>query len=121
VKLVVVERESTGLMEFLRAWPDRASSALSLVEVPRALRRGGRGAPERQRARRLFARLAIIDVDRRVVAAAAGFDPPELRTLDAIHLATALVLGEELAGFVTYDRRLASAAARLDLVVHAPA
>jgi hypothetical protein len=62
-----------------------------------------------------------VDVDRRVLTAAAALDPPAVRTLDAIHLATALALREELAALVTYDRRLATAAAQLRLDVLAPA
>jgi predicted nucleic acid-binding protein len=121
VKLVVAEPESTALVQFLHARPERASSALALVEVPRALRRAGLGTAERQRARRLLTRVALIDVDRRILAVAAALDPPGLRTLDAIHLAAALALGEDLDGFVTYDRRLAEAAERIDLEVVAPA
>ena len=121
VKLVVSEPESGALLDFLRLRPERVSSALSLVEVPRALRRAGFGTAERRRARRLLTRLALIDVDHRILTAAAGFEPPELRTLDAIHLAAALAVGDELEGFVTYDRRLAHAAGRLDVDVVAPA
>jgi predicted nucleic acid-binding protein len=120
VKLIVVEPESTALFEFLRARPDRASSILSLVEVPRALRRISGTATDRRRARRVLGGLYIVDLDRRILAAAAAFDPPAVRALDAIHLATALALGEDLAELVTYDRRLASAAARIDLAVLAP-
>ncbi|MGH7393340.1 MAG: type II toxin-antitoxin system VapC family toxin [Candidatus Rokuibacteriota bacterium] len=120
VKLVVAEPESDALMEFLRARPDRVSSALSLVEVPRALRRARFGSPERQRARRLLARLALVDVDRRILGAAAAFESPELRTLDAIHLATALAVREDLSELVTYDRRLAMAAGRADVEVLSP-
>jgi predicted nucleic acid-binding protein len=121
VKLIVSEPESAALIEFLRGRPDRVSSALSLVEVPRALRRARFGAAERQRARRLLTRIALLDVDRRILATAAAFEPPELRTLDAIHLATALAVGDDLDGFVTYDRRLAAAAGRVDLQILAPA
>ena len=121
VKLVVAEPESNALIELLRDWPDRVSSALSLAEVPRALRHARFGTAERHRARRLLARLALVDVDRRILAAAAALDPPELRTLDAIHLATALTVREDLAALVTYDRRLATAAERVDLEVLAPA
>ena len=121
VKLVVAEPESGALIAFLRAWPDRLTSTLSLVEIPRALRRAGFGAPERQRARRVLARLALVEVDRRILATAATLDPPALRTLDAIHLATALAVREDLAGLVTYDHRLAAAAARADLDVLVPA
>ncbi|MGH7356108.1 MAG: type II toxin-antitoxin system VapC family toxin [Candidatus Rokuibacteriota bacterium] len=121
VKLVVLEPESDALIALIRAWPDRLSSALSLAEVQRALRRERYGGAERRRAQRLFARLALVEVDRRILTAAAALDPPELRTLDAIHLATALAVGEDLRGLVTYDRRLAAAAERVDLEVLAPA
>jgi len=121
VKLVVTEPESRALMETLRAWPDRISSALALAEVPRALRRAGFGAAERRRARDVLARVALVDVDRRILAAAAALDPATLRTLDAIHLATALALREDLGGLITYDRRLTAAAERAHVEVLAPA
>lgn len=121
VKLVVTEPESTALMELLRARPDRVSSAVALTEVPRALRRAGFGTRERRRARELLARVALVDTDRRILAAAAALDPPTLRTLDAIHLATALAVREDLAALITYDRRLRAAAERAHLDVLAPA
>jgi predicted nucleic acid-binding protein len=120
VKLIVSEPESGALLAFLKSWPDRLSSALSLTEVPRALRRAQFGGAARRRAQRLLARLALVDVDRRILSAAVALEPPSLRTLDAIHLATALVVREDLAGLVTYDRRLAAAAERFDLEVLAP-
>ena len=120
VKIVVAEPESDALLAFLRSRPDRLSSALSLTEVPRALRRARFGGAVKRRAQRLLRRLALIDVDRRILAAAAALEPTDLRTLDAIHLATALVVREDLTGLVTYDRRLAAAAERLDLEVVAP-
>ncbi len=121
VKLVVREPESTVLAEFLRDHSDRVSSALALTEVPRALRRAGFGTAERRRAREVLTRVALVEVDRRVLAAAAVLDPPTLRTLDAIHLAAALTLRDDLAALVTYDRRLAAAAKRADIEVRAPA
>lgn len=120
VKLVVTEPESSALMEFLRSQSDRVSSAVALTEVPRALRRAGFGASERRRSREVMARIALVDVDRRILAAAAALDPPALRTLDAIHLATALAVREDLAAIVTYDRRLAAAAERAHLEVSVP-
>lgn len=121
VKLVVREPESTVLAAFLRVHSDRVTSALALTEVPRALRRAGFGTAERRRAREVLTRVALVDVDRRALAAAATLDPPTLRTLDAIHLATALTLRDDLAVLVTYDRRLAAAAQRADIEVLAPA
>jgi predicted nucleic acid-binding protein len=121
VKLVVLEPESTALHEFLRHRPTRLSSGLAEVEVPRALRRAGFDAPELRRAVALLARINLVGVDRAILRAAAALAPPALRSLDAIHLATALSLGQDLAGIVTYDQRLAEAAADLALDVWAPA
>ena len=69
----------------------------------------------------MLTRIALVDVDRRILAAAAALEPVDLRTLDAIHLATALAVREELDVLVTYDRRLRAAAERADLGVEAPA
>jgi predicted nucleic acid-binding protein len=121
VKLVVLEPESTALTDLLRRRPDRVTSAIALTEVPRALRRAGFGARERRRAHEVLARVGLLEVDRRVLASAAVLDPPVLRTLDAIHVATALTIREELDGLVTYDVRLAAAAERARLEVLAPA
>lgn len=121
VKLIVTEPESAALTELLRAWPDRISSALALTEVPRALRRAGFGNPERSRARQVLTRVNLVEVDRRILAAAASLDPPTLRTLDAIHVATALAVREDLGVVVSYDLRLSVAAQRAQLEVLAPA
>lgn len=121
VKLIVTEPESAALTELLRAWPDRISSALALTEVPRALRRAGFGNPERSRARQVLTRVNLVEVDRRILAAAVSLDPPTLRTLDAIHVATALAVREDLGGVVSYDLRLSAAAQRAQLEVLAPA
>ena len=120
VKLVVAEPESPVLADFLRGWSERVSSSVALTEVPRALRRAGFGVSERRRAREVMARIALVDVDRRILVAAAALDPPALRTLDAIHLATALAVREDLAAIVTYERRLAAAAERVHLEVSVP-
>ena len=120
VKLVVAEPESSALAAFLRGRSERVSSTVALAEVPLALRRAGFGASERRRSREVLARIALVDVDRRILAAAAALDPSELRTLDAIHLATALAVREDVEALVTYDRRLAAAAARAHLEVSAP-
>jgi predicted nucleic acid-binding protein len=120
VKLVVTEPGSDALMAMLDAWPDRVSSALVLTEVPRALRRAGFGRSERRRADEIISRVALIDLDKPILSVAASVDPPALRTLDAIHLATAMALGEDLSGLVTYDARLSAAARRANLAVFAP-
>ena len=100
VKLVVAEPETPALLQFLAEWPHRVSSALARVEVLRAVKRTRAGPAVRRRASRVLARVALIRIDDSVLAGAARVAPPELRTLDAIHLATAQSL-DDLAGIVT--------------------
>jgi uncharacterized protein len=121
VKLVVLEPESRALIECLGAWPRRVSSALALTELPRALERAGLGAAAHRRAREVLGRINLVDVDRRILTTAASLEPSALRTLDAIHLATALMVREDLDLVVTYDRRLRAAAERARIDVMAPA
>lgn len=71
-------------------------------------------------ARRVVAHVALIKVDDRVLKAAAQLDPPTVRSLDAIHLASALRLGDSLTAFVSYDARQLEAAASLGLPVTSP-
>jgi predicted nucleic acid-binding protein len=120
VKLVVAEPETPALFAFLAAWPHRVSSALARVEVLRAVKRAAAGPAVRRRATRVLARVALVRIDDSVLTVAARVAPPELRTLDAIHLATARSL-DDLAGIVTYDLRLVRAALRARLKVWSPA
>ncbi len=69
----------------------------------------------------MLGRVTLIEMDSPILEAAALVDPAGLRSLDAIHLATALSLGEELGALVTYDARLADAARTHGLTVFAPA
>jgi len=121
VKMVVDEQESAALSVMLRSWPDRASSSLVLAEVPRALSRMGARAAGLARAERVLERIALIRIDVDILKAAGRLPFPKLRTLDAVHLASALSLGTELHGIVTYDLRLAEAATDSGLEVLAPA
>jgi predicted nucleic acid-binding protein len=120
VKLVLPEPETGALMGFLAAWPDRLSSALARVEVLRALRRARANRAARRRAHRILSHVALIRIDDVVLDAAARLGPPELRSLDAIHLATARSVQDGLAGIVTYDPRLARAAVRSRVKVWSP-
>lgn len=117
VKLVIQEAESNALRRFLRATSSRATSGLAQVEVVRAVRRYD--PTEVPRAARLFRDMFVLSVDDNLRPAGA-LDPIELRTLDAVHLATARTFGEELAGIVTYDDRMARAAAATGITVFAP-
>ena len=65
--------------------------------------------------------IEVIEVDAGIATAAAAIGPPTLRTLDAIHLASALSILPELDAFVTYDDRLAEAARAIGLPVMRPA
>lgn len=118
VKLVVVEPESSALRRYLAGEPERASCVLARAEVIRAVR--VHGPTTVSRAQRLLQRLNLVEVDDELLDAAAALDPRVLRSLDAIHVAAAQLLGEELTAVVTYDRRMASAAALLDLNVTSP-
>lgn len=120
MKLAAREPESDALFEFAREWPDRVSSQLARVEVQRALRRAGAPPALRRRAEDVLARIALVRMDEAVLVAASRLDPPDLGSLDAIHLATALSLGSELKAFVTYDRRLLQAAKNAKLSTASP-
>jgi uncharacterized protein len=115
VKLVREERETDALIEELTRWPERISSVVGAIEV----RRAGRRATHGDRADAVIAELALLPLDERVVQLAVS-SAPELRTLDAIHLATALTIRGDLAAFCCYDRRLSEAAAGAGLTVVAP-
>jgi predicted nucleic acid-binding protein len=65
--------------------------------------------------------LQLVEVDAHISTAAASVEPPSLRALDALHLASALALGAELDVLVTYDVRLADAARAAGIEVVAPA
>ena len=80
----------------------------------------GHGAAALTRARRLLQRLSLVQIDEELLDAAAAVDPRVLRSLDAIHLAAAQLFGDELTAIVTYDRRMAAAAALVDLAAVAP-
>jgi predicted nucleic acid-binding protein len=119
VKLLVREAETTALRRRLRDWPHRASSALLRVELLRTVRRAG--LPRlMQGARRQLASIDLIRLDDDLLERAAEIEPSSARSLDAIHLATALGLGSDLAAVVTYDARTTAAAQALGLPVIAP-
>jgi hypothetical protein len=117
VKLVVREPESAALRRYLLRRRPVVASALARAEVLRALLPAGEEAVAR--GRRVLGSLDLLRVNDRVLDAAGLLRPPALRSLDAIHLATARQLGAELRALVTYDDRMAEAAAGLGFrVVH---
>ena len=118
VKLIIAEAESTALRRYLRRRPERVSSALARVEVIRAVRLHGGAAVTR--ARQVLRRLDLLYLDDELLEDAATLDAGILRSLDAIHLAAARTLGDELTAIVTYDERMRAAAERLGVPVDAP-
>ena len=121
VKLVQRETESDALRRFLRRHraDQRVTSALARVEVVRAVLTGGPAALAQ--ARRQLSRLDQILLSAELLDRAATLAPRvQLRSLDAIHLAAAQVVGADLRAVVTYDRRMAEAAQDLGLAVETP-
>ena len=119
-KLVVREQETPFLRAWLAAREEVAWSASSLtrVEVVRAVARVQAAAVPT--ARRLLAGMDLVPLSPDLLEVAADLEPPSLRSLDAVHLATALSLGSALDAFVVYDERLALAATDAGLPVVTP-
>ena len=120
VKLIVDEPETGALREWLAVEArEPVSCDLARTELLRVVRRT---APDRAvAARRLREAVTLTQVTTAVFEQAGRLDPASLRSLDAIHLAAALDLGDDLDGLVTYDSVLARAAASAGIEVTAPA
>jgi len=118
VKLAVAERESAALRRYLRGCTPLVASALARTEVARALLPLGLAAV--QRGHDVLTRIELIRVTDRILLEAGSLLPADLRSLDAIHLATMRQLGESLRRLVTYDNRMASAALEFAIATVAP-
>jgi predicted nucleic acid-binding protein len=121
VKLVEQEAQSAALRQYLRRHrsDDRVTSALACVEVVRAV--SGGGARAIGHARRTLARVDQINLDRSLLDEAATLAPSALlRSIDAVHLASARLLGSDLRAVVTYDERMVAAASGLRMPVERP-
>ncbi len=121
MKLVRSEEETTALIDWLEHVPDEPviTSELGRVEVLRAARRLGDESVTAQ-ARTVIAEFDLIPLDRTVQDLACDIADPPLRTSDALHLASALMVREHLSAFVAYDHRLAIAARDAGLEVATP-
>lgn len=118
VKLVIAEPESGALRRSLRRQRPHITSALARTEVARATMPFGTEAVTRGEA--VLRRVEVVRVNDRILRLAGSLEPAELRSLDAIHLATAQLIGTELKWIITYDERMAHAATALGLSVRAP-
>ncbi|MBU6362714.1 MAG: type II toxin-antitoxin system VapC family toxin [Acidobacteria bacterium] len=119
VKAPLGERDARALAAAADEWGMRASSAILRVEATRAAARVGTPAVEAVGA--ALRRVVLVPVDDEVLDIAAHVADPGVRSLDAIHLATALSLGDDLGVLLTYDARMAEAARSLGLPVESPA
>lgn len=120
VKLIRHEPSTAAVVGWLneRTGVPLVSSVLVQVEVPRALRRTAPAALAAVPT--TLARLCRLEVDATVRATAASFLDPNMRCLDAIHLTTAMQVGSQLDGFVTYDSTLLGLAELGRLAVASP-
>jgi predicted nucleic acid-binding protein len=120
LKLVRAEADSATLTSWLADRPDTplVSSALAEVEVLRACRRIDERLINVGRA--VLAVLDVVPIDGEVLGAAAELPDPALRSLDALHLASALALDPDLETFVAYDARILAAARAAGLEVAQP-
>jgi len=109
VKLVLREPEESSLRVEMANWEGYVSSVLLGVEAIRACSR--HRSEYAQDARRWLLDVALLPLGDGLLDEAASLRPPGLRSLDALHLATALSVREEIGAFVTYDERLGAAAA----------
>lgn len=121
VKLVHAETESAALRAWLaeRAETGWISSVLTEVESFRALARYVPEAAARLPA--VLDQIDLIDLDPPVRILAQTVRPAAVRSLDAVHLGTALHVRQALTSFVTYDKRLLEAAVAAGLPADAPA
>jgi uncharacterized protein len=122
IKLAVAEDRSRQMRRWADAEETRSgalwSSDLLRTEALRAARRVSEEALEATRDR--LDRTALMTITSDTFQRAGELDPAVLRSLDALHLASALGLGDDLEGVVTYDVRMAEAAKALGLTVVAP-
>ena len=119
MKLVLSEDETEALVDYLDERRTRlATSIVAEVEVGRAVGAAGGGAREEELADRVLGQCMRLALEAPVLAAARGVEPAALRSLDAIHLASAVYLEPD--AMLVYDRRLADAARAAGLEVLAP-
>jgi predicted nucleic acid-binding protein len=119
MKLVVEEPESWALADAL-AGDQLISSEICRVELGRVLQRLGLGQGAERLVRGVVERIELLRLDDQILDRASEVGPTDLRSLDAIHLASALAIGRELDAVVTYDRRLAAAAEEAGFAVMSP-
>ncbi|HQF96516.1 MAG TPA: type II toxin-antitoxin system VapC family toxin [Microthrixaceae bacterium] len=118
-KLVVSEAGSTSLRRWIAALDEPVvSSDLLRTELLRAVRR--RKPSAMTQARAVLDSITLTDMPTSLFERAALLEPIGLRSLDALHIAAALDLGDELSAVVTYDDRMVEAIEALGLIARSP-
>jgi uncharacterized protein len=121
VKLAVAEAESQALREFLTRYDDGlVSSSLIVVEMRRAALRSGDPITALDATKTFLESIRLVRISDAILQRAGTLMPATLRSLDAIHLATALSLGAMIEGFVCYDNGLCGAALNQGIEVSSP-
>lgn len=118
VKLVVEEPDSRAMNRWFVESSRVMTSRVGLIET---LRASGRRAHDPAHREQVIRDIEVLELNPAISIVAAQLKPEGLRTLDAIHVASALALGSELDAFVTYDDRMAEAARAIGLPVVRPA
>ena len=116
-KVILIEADSAALRAFLSRHPIRFTNRVAQVEVARAVARlRAEAAPVDD----AFEKVEVLELTESLAISAGSIGPGGLRSLDAIHLASALSLGSEVEAFVTYDLKQADAARAAGLHVVSP-
>ena len=118
VKLVIAEAETGGMERWFAESERLLTSVIGIIETRRAV---GRRRHDSARLAYVIRSVEVIALGERIAEQAAAIAPSSVRTLDAIHLATALSLDQDLDAFLTYDDRMAEAARALGIPVVVPA
>lgn len=125
LKLLVREAESAAIEQELLQWDELATSVITEIELPRAVARAREERPDAVIdgsivLQGVLASAAIIPLSENIVTAARSVKPVNVGALDAIHIASAISLGRQLAGVATYDKRMQDALQPLGINVVAP-
>lgn len=116
-KLVLGEPESDAFRAFISG-DSIVSSALARTELPRSVLR--RSPLAHKEIAEIILRTSLLALTPSLLDRAGLLPPPLLRSLDAIHIASALLVRAELTAFVSYDDRMLEAAAVLGLPTASP-
>ena len=118
VKLVLDEPGSPAMFRWYVESLNVLTSRIGIIETRRA---AARGMHDPARLDAVLDSIGVVELDEDIARSVGAVGPARLRTLDAIHLGTALALLPDLDAFVTYDDRLAEAARGIGLPVVRPA